>query len=39
MSIGLWILVIVGGATGALSSLYLLLSLPVTLGDGVRGSF
>ena len=31
MSIGLWILIIIGGAAGALSTLYLVLSLPAVL--------
>lgn len=32
MNIGLWIVIIVGGAAGALSCLYLLLSLPAVIG-------
>lgn len=31
MNIGLWIIVIVGGAAGLLSSLYCVLSLPVII--------
>ena len=31
MNVGLWILVIVGGLTGAASTLYLTLSIPVVL--------
>lgn len=31
MNIGLWILVVIGGAAGALSSLYLLIALPGTI--------
>ena len=32
MSLGMWIIVIVGGAAGLLSTLYLLVSLFVVLG-------
>lgn len=31
MNIGLWILVVIGGAAGLLSTLYLTLALPVIL--------
>lgn len=31
MNIGLWILIIIGGAAGALSSLYCVISLPIVL--------
>ncbi len=31
MNIGMWIVVIVGGAAGALSSLYCLLALPAVI--------